>query len=155
MKRILTIAICLLTYAATTHAQKFMDNIERKIEGHGTVKIHQDTLLTKIVNGEYIPTVSQKKNDNGNSSIRVKRRGYRIQVFKGGNTRADEAEARKTGQKIQKLFKVKAYTIFNSPEWVCRVGDFKNRDEALEHLKKIRAVSRSAMIVPSEIYVKE
>ena len=32
---------------------------------------------------------------------------------------------------------------------------FTTMDEALEYLNKVRAVSRSAMIVPSEIYVKE
>lgn len=131
-----------------------MDQIEQVTEGQGTVKIHQDALLTKIVNGEFIPT-EEADDDNSNSRMRVKRRGYRIQVFKGGNTRADEAEARKAGEKIQRLFKLNTYTIYNNPEWVCRVGDFKNRDEALEYLNKVRAVSRSAMIVPSEIYVKE
>ena len=131
-----------------------MDQIEQVTEGQGTVKIHQDALLTKIVNGEFIPT-EEPDNDDNNSRIRVKRRGYRIQVFQGGNTRADEAEARKAGEKIQRLFKLNTYTIYNNPEWVCRVGDFKNRDEALEYLNKVRAVSRSAMIVPSEIYVKE
>ena len=154
MKRILTLTVCLSIYASFASAQKFMERIEQDVEGQGTVRIHQDPLLTKIVNGEFIPTEAKEKNDS-KSAIRVKRRGYRIQVFKGGNTRADEAAARKAGEKISKLFKLSTYTIYNNPEWVCRVGDFKNRDEALEHLNKIKAVSRSAMIVPSEIYVKE
>lgn len=154
MKRILTLSVCLFVYVTFASAQKFMDQIEQVTEGQGTVKIHQDALLTKIVNGEFIPT-EEADDDNSNSRMRVKRRGYRIQVFQGGNTRADEAEARKAGEKIQRLFKLNTYTIYNNPEWVCRVGDFKNRDEALEYLNKVRAISRSAMIVPSEIYVKE
>lgn len=154
MKRILTLSVCLFVYASLASAQKFMEQIEQVAEGQGTVKIYQDALLTKIINGEFIPT-EEPENDDNNSRMRVKRRGYRIQVFKGGNTRTDEAEARKAGEKIKRLFKLEAYTIYNNPEWVCRVGDFKNRDEALEYLNKVRAVSRSAMIVPSEIYVKE
>lgn len=154
MKRILTLSVCLFVYATFASAQKFMDQIEQVAEGQGMVKIHQDALLTKIVNGEFIPT-EKSDDDNKNSRMRVKRRGYRIQVFKGGNTRTDEAEARKAGERIKKLFDLDTYTIYNNPEWVCRAGDFKNRDEALEYLNKVRAVSRSAMIVPSEIYVKE
>lgn len=154
MKRILTLSVCLFVYASFASAQKFMEQIEQVVDGQGTVKIHQDALLTKIINGEFIPT-EEPDNDDNNSRMRVKRRGYRIQVFKGGNTRTDEAEARKAGEKIKRLFKLEAYTIYNNPEWVCRVGDFKNRDEALEYLNNVRAVSRSAMIVPSEIYVKE
>lgn len=132
-----------------------MDQIEQVTEGQGTVKIHQDALLTKIINGEFIPSEETEDDGDNSSRMRVKRRGYRIQVFRGGNTRTDEAEARKTGEKIKKLFKLETYTIYNNPEWVCRVGDFKNKEEALEYLNKVRAVSRSAMIVPSEIYVKE
>lgn len=154
MIRTLTTAICLFACTAFASAQKFIDRIEQETEGQGIVKIHQDPLLTRIVNGEFIPTEA-KKESSSNSSMKVKRRGYRIQVFKGGHTRVAEAEARKTGEKIQKIFKLNAYTIYNNPEWVCRVGDFKNREEALEYLTKIRAVSKSAMIVPSEIYVKE
>jgi len=154
MKRILTLSVCLFVHATFASAQKVMDQIEQVAEEQGMVKIHQDTLLTKIVNGEFIPT-EKSDDDNKNSRMRVKRRGYRIQVFKGGNTRTDEAEARKAGERIKKLFDLDTYTIYNNPEWVCRAGDFKNRDEALEYLNKVRAVSRSAMIVPSEIYVKE
>jgi hypothetical protein len=157
MKRILSIVICLFAYAALASAQKFMDHIEQTVEGKGSVKIHQDTLLTMIINGDFIPKEDKKEADDSEKNfLKIKKRGYRIQVFKGGNTRSDEAAARKVGDNIQKQFEeLDVYIIYNNPEWVCRVGDFKSRDEALELLNKIKTVSRSAMIVPSEIYVKE
>ena len=77
MKRILTLSVCLFVHATFASAQKFMDQIEQVAEGQGMVKIHQDALLTKIVNGEFIPT-EKSDDDNKNSRMRVKRRGYRI-----------------------------------------------------------------------------
>jgi hypothetical protein len=152
MNKILTIAICLFAYAATASAQKFMDRIEKDVEGQGTVRIYQDSMLTRIINGDTIPTINKENEGTGK---KVKKRGFRIQVFRGGHTRADEAKARSTGERVRKIFKLSAYTIYSNPNWVCHVGDFKSRDEALEYLPKIKNVARTAMIVPSVIYVRE
>jgi cell division septation protein DedD len=41
--------------------------------------------------------------------------------------------------KSLKLFpEMKAYCNFVSPRWIVRIGDFTNREQAMEQLKKVR-----------------
>lgn len=160
MRRLLSTSVFLLLSFLPVIAQgQFVKHIESEAKDQGSVRIIQDSLLTEIINGNFIPTEVEKKKSKtktvGNSVMKIKKRGYRIQVYKGGNTRAAETAARNMGRKIQQKFDLEPYTIFNNPEWVCRVGDFKNREDALEYLQKIKVICRGAMIVPSEIYVND
>ena len=164
MKRFLTVSVLFLVSAIAVMAQgKFKDRLEADVEGQGKIRIYQDDRLTAIINADYVPKfdVAKKKNkDNdmqivGKNAAKIRKRGYRIQVYKGSSSRADEAAARSAGRRIQLLFDLEPYIIYNNPDWVCRVGDFKTREDAVEYLKDIRKSSKSAMIVPSEIFVRE
>lgn len=160
MRRLLSISAFLILSAYTAFAQSsFIEHIESEREGRGTVRILQDPKLTAIINGDFIPTEEAKKKNSQENSVgsskKIKKRGYRIQAYKGGHTRAAETAAKNMGDKIQQQFELDVYVIYNNPEWVCRVGDFKTRDEALEYLQKIKRFSPSAMIVPSEIFIKD
>ncbi len=152
------ITLFLLTLIVS--AQSFVDRIETDVEGEGRVRIVQDSRLTAIVNGD-VPLVIDKmaeraaQTNDGKSVMKVKRRGYRIQVYQGGSTRADKAAAEREGNKVRQSFDLTPYTLYNNPEWVCRVGDFRTREEAAEYLHKIKAMFSGAMIVPSEIYVEK
>lgn len=87
-----------------------------------------------------------------NSGARYKVQGYRIQVFTGGNDRAAKRAAQEMKTKIQKHFpELSVYIHFQSPRWVCRVGDFISREEAQVYLKQIRKkrLSPEAAIVKS------
>ncbi len=145
----------LLSVSATAQTG-FADRIQKDVEGEGSVRLIQDSRLTAIINGNGVPTVQKDKSGaDGRGVMKVKRRGYRIQVFQGGNTRADKAAAQRVGEQVSEKFDLIPYTLYNNPEWVCRVGDFKTREEAAEYLQKIKIVFTGAMIVPSEIYVEK
>lgn len=164
MKRFLSVTVLFLVSALAVMAQgKFKDRLEADVEGQAKIRIFQDDRLTDIINADYVPKFDVEKKTNkddeptieGKNSVKIKKRGYRIQVYKGGNSRAAEAAARSAGRKIQLQFDLEPYVIYNNPDWVCRVGDFKTREDAVEYLKDIRKSSKSAMIVPSEIFVRE
>ena len=92
---------------------------------------------------------------NGNRK-RYNSEGYRIQVFTGGNSRADKQEAAKMQSKVRSAFpEISTYVHFVSPHWVCRVGDFKTREEAMKYVRKIRArgFTYEARLVKSNIFV--
>ena len=67
-------------------------------------------------------------------------------------------EARKMAERVKIWFEeLPVYTSFSSPHWICRVGDFQTRDEAMEVLQAMRESGRfpKAIIVKSKINITE
>lgn len=71
---------------------------------------------------------------NINQPLRTRKvTGYRIQVFNGGNTRANQQKAEQTGSALRSMFPGhRVYVKFYSPRWTCRLGNFRTLDEARE-----------------------
>ncbi|MCM1311481.1 MAG: SPOR domain-containing protein [Bacteroides sp.] len=158
---------CLFLLSIPAVAQtNFMEHLESKVNGQGTVTVLQDQRLTNIINGDAAlnGNVGQQQTQTGeeedlpvvNKGTKVKVRGYRIQVYWGGSQRTDQSRAQHAGTMVTTAFpELQAYTSFVSPHWRCRVGDFTTRQEAAEYLKKLcdMNMGSDAMIVRSEIYV--
>ena len=90
------------------------------------------------------------------SSKRIKANGYRIQVYAGGNSRTSRQEAQRVAIKVKGLFPDMAtYTHFQSPRWLCRVGDFRTYEEANQALHELRLTHQfnEALIVKSVILI--
>lgn len=88
------------------------------------------------------------------SRARVRQTGYRIQIYTGGNSHQDKNKAYNIGAKCRRAFpELSSYPRFMSPRWICRVGDFRTREEALKYVGKIRArgISREAHVVRCEV----
>ncbi len=81
--------------------------------------------------------------------------GYRIQVFAGGNSRADKNKAESTGNKLKMEFPDQpVYVHFYSPRWICRMGNYRTYAEAESMLKKVREAGfRQASLVKGKITV--
>lgn len=89
---------------------------------------------------------------------RYNAQGYRVQIYTGGNTRKDKQAALRMKQKCQKSFpELAAYVHFVSPRWVCRVGDFRHKEDAQRYARKIRAkkFTFEARVVTSNILVAQ
>lgn len=82
--------------------------------------------------------------------------GYRVQVFTGGNTRADRIQAENIGGKLKASFPDQPiYVHFYSPRWICRMGNFRSYSEAQAMLKRVKAMGyKSACIVKGKITVQ-
>lgn len=82
--------------------------------------------------------------------------GYRVQVYSGGNSRDDKNKAQRIGNAMKEAFPTQpVYVHFYSPRWVCRIGNFVDREDANECLKQVRALGYSqACIVKGVITVK-
>ena len=160
MKRLLAITLTILLCTITMSAQNFTDHVQKQEMGQGTVTIHQDSLLEDLVNGkkQFVPEKKEEKRDLPGipQGKKIKARGYRIQVYWGGSTRADQTNAHRAGTRVTTIFpELQAYTTFESPNWNCRVGDFGTRKEAADYLDKLREarLAQGAVIVKSEVYV--
>ena len=64
--------------------------------------------------------------------------GYRVQVFKGGGTKDDRETAERIGRELKQHFKDEPiYIHFYSPNWICRIGDYRTIEEALSIKQKL------------------
>ena len=150
----------------------FTDKLSTPANGQGVFEVEQDPRLIQIVDGEIIipstikvvnklntiHTDSQVKTANSSgktAGLHEKASGYRVQVYFGNNDRASQTAAQKAGNKVASMFPgLRVYTIFKSPHWCCRVGDFPTKGEADNYMRRIKARGiKEAIVVKSEIYV--
>lgn len=103
------------------------------------------------------PTTPHEERRTYVSGNRYKAQGFRIQVYTGGNQRADKQKAQTIANKVHSLFpELSVYTHFDSPRWICKVGDFRNREDAERYLRKIKqsGISREARIIKSTVLLR-
>lgn len=68
-----------------------------------------------------------------------KTRGFRVQIFSGGNTREDRLQAERAGAKIKTAFPdMPVYVHFYSPRWMCLVGNFTRKEDANTFMRKAK-----------------
>ena len=115
--------------------------------GQGKVTIHQDPSIEALV-GVVNPAGERKV---------IKTSGYRVQAYAGNNTRQAMNEAHQVGERIKERFPdLPVYTTFNSPRWLCRVGDFQSIEEADAMMRTMRAtgVFKEVSIVRDQINIE-
>lgn len=151
--------------------QTFTERLTEDVDGQGTVSVFQSEEITRMVNGETVDIPFGEPKINGdqglsdesgtgtnvNASVRkMKIAGYRIQVYAGGNSRASRDQAKEMAIKVkEKYADLSVYTSFQSPRWLCRVGDFRTIEEADSMLRKMREANdfEEASIVKSYIQI--
>ena len=81
--------------------------------------------------------------------------GYRVQVYAGGNTRADKNKAYEAGTAMKSSFPDEPiYVHFYTPKWKCLMGNYRSYSDAAVFLKKVKALGYSqACIVKGKITV--
>ena len=81
--------------------------------------------------------------------------GYRVQVFAGGNSRADKLKAQQAGNAVKRAMPDQpVYVHFYSPRWICRVGNYRSYQEANRVLSQVKKLGyRQACIVSGKINV--
>lgn len=167
--------------ASPLAAQGFIERLERVEVGKGRVVIHQDPVITRLVNGssdtakekrvnavEHSSVLKKKDSDSSTSIVKGDQSapktyrskyttvGYRIQVYAGGNSRTAREQAMRKGNLVKKYFSdVPVYTHFYSPRWTCRVGDFRSYEEASRTLSELKSTGAfgEAVIVKCKIQV--
>lgn len=149
MKRFGLLLIVCLAFTAVVSAQNnIVNSLERNIPGQGKVTVHQDARITALIGLEYIPLGTDRKI--------IKSSGYRIQVYVGNNTSGAKNEAHAVGSRIKQYFpELSVYTSFNSPRWLCRVGDFRSIEEADAMMRQLRdtGVFKEVSIVKDQINI--
>ena len=137
--------------------QPFTERLQKAVSGQGTVRLHQDADIVALVSGTARRSVTTTRSLltstdsllSANDSLlmgtgrKVRMNGYRVQVYAGGNSRDAKRRAYQVEALVKKLFPEQpVYTRFVSPRWICHVGDFKTRAEALRLLKDMRRTGK-------------
>ncbi len=76
-----------------------MDHLTKQ-SGKATVVVNQDARLTNFVNGDYYDPSEKETIEVRKVVQRQKVKGYRIQVYWGGNQQTEKGKAQAAGYKI-------------------------------------------------------
>ncbi len=177
------LSLLFLIFCLSANAQvTYTEQIQKSEQGEGTLKLHQSKKITDLVNGTNASaTVTTGKKTpsagvqpiqpsttlNGDiassnepsvkqNGTKMRVNGYRIQVYSGDNTRKGKTEATMMGQRVRNQFTdLPVYTLFSSPHWICRVGDFRTYEEANEYFQQMKATGNfeEAVIVRSKVTI--
>ena len=152
IKKVFFIGFLLCMGAAQAQDKKdILSELKVNKPGQGTIRIFQDPKIEALLRHTTPETIKR-----GERTI-LRAPGYRIQVFAGNNTRAARDQANRIAKQVSELFPdLTVYTAFQSPRWICRVGDFRSIEEAdvmlreLRSTKKFKEVSivREQIIIP-------
>lgn len=113
----------------------------------------QDSVLVRTQPDDVLP-IPVREDSVPRKRMRVD--GFRVQVYYGGNNHKSKLQAQRMAERAKIWFENQSvYTSFASPHWICRVGDFKTREEAMELLTAMRESGRfpMAVIVKSKVNV--
>lgn len=100
-------------------------------------------LVKRLVRRPHVPSWDETE-DTRIVTKRIKKgtqkvRGFRVQVYSGGNTRIAHQQADKAGQKAKGLFPEQpVYVHFYPPRWMCLVGNFTDYNAAKKIMRTLR-----------------
>ena len=163
MRYLLSLLLLLAPSITLTAQETFTQHLTRTIAGEGRVVLYQDAEIEALVNGTKVQGVQGVQGETDDvlpatpaATNKLRMNGFRIQVYAGGNNRQSKNEAYRIASQVRSAYPGhNVYTHFISPRWICRVGDFKTREEANELLRQMREAGTfaEASIVKSKIVV--
>ena len=127
----------------------------------GLVDVHKDSLITllqeyRAENGinptsARLMSLGSKVVDKKNAK-RVKKRGFRVQIFSGGNRN----DAYATQSRFQRSYKdISSYVTYDEPNYRVKVGDFRSRNDANSFMKVLRSQYSNVFVFTEDIWVYE
>ena len=148
MKRlVLSLSLCLACALAARAQGNIVESLERNVPGQGRVVIHQDPRIAALIGS------ASNTGSSGERKV-LRTSGYRVQVYAGNNTKRAKDEAYAVAAQVKDAFpELPVYAFFNSPRWLCRVGDFRSIEEADAVMRRLRAtdVFKETAIVRDQI----
>lgn len=136
-------------------------SLQLQAQDNRGLEIQKDSLITLLQNfraaHEINPTTPRlislgSKPVDKTKATRVKRKGFRVQIYSGSNR--SEAYA------IQARFKNKysdmdTYITYAEPNYRVKVGDFRSRAQATQFMNSIRSQYKSVFVFQEDIWVWE
>ncbi len=155
--------------------ERFTVRLQTASAGKGRVVLHQSAEISNLVDGASAssahrtsvgPDSIDVQSYHGVDSVlnhysslsatgqRVRMNGFRIQVYAGGNNRESKLRAQQMENRVSNYYpELNTYTRFVSPRWICHLGDFTSREQAMVVLEDLRSKGgfNEAIIVKSKV----
>jgi hypothetical protein len=157
--------LLLLLCGTLAQAQSIEQHIRQQREGVGLVNLHisESVYHAMIVENSALEEDKAEKTldeqlkelENFKNAPKTRVMGYRVQLYGGSNSRESRLAAQNANDKAKRLFpEFPVYTHFESPRWVCKIGNFTDREEANEVWKRAKANGfAQAIVVRDQILV--
>ena len=133
--RYFLLLVCLgCSFWASAQRKSIINELQVVRQGQGQVVIHQDAKIDSLLGTSFV-----KEQGSVEPNV-LKAVGYSVQVFAGHNSRVAREEANKIAEEIRKEFpELPVYASFQSPRWLCRVGDYRSIEEADAIMRRLKA----------------
>jgi hypothetical protein len=155
------------------HAQTFTSHLESENVGEGSVRLHQSSKITELVNARSnstTPTARPTKSASTKTTTTqrtdttrvyssrdlVKVTGYRVQVYAGSGDGSGKREAERMADMVRSQYPGEnVYSSFVRSRWVCQVGNYRTIAEAQAMKRSMMGVKsfREATIVKCTVVV--
>ncbi len=141
MNRFYTLVLLMLTTVVYAQDKDVFSVLsEQGKEKVGQVRVFQDANLKTILN-DYVKEKSQEEGTQG----------YRVQIFFGTGHHSRNNAYQVRNSFVSKYQDLSVHVIFQEPYFKVRVGDFRNKTEALKVLNLIEPDFEGAFIVKDYI----
>lgn len=143
LKAKITFIMLLFTVLVGAQERTLVQDLERDISGKGQIRVERDARLDSLIG-----SVSDIE-----SGLKIKAKGYRIQVYAGNNTRASKDRANAVYRAIRAQYPdLPVHTEFRNPRWLCTVGEFLYYEEAYEVLRRLKKETdyKGMIIMPNQ-----
>ena len=146
-------------------AQTIEQHVQQQRAGEGQVVLHISESVYHAMTSDNSVVEDDKTEKSLDDQLREleafknaqksKVMGYRVQLYGGSNSRQSKLEAQKANDTAKRLFpEYPVYTHFESPRWVCKIGNFTDRNEANEVWKRAKENGfRQALVVRDQILI--
>ena len=125
---------CTIFFGYSQNNRTMIDSITAQTPGKGKINIYGETEINNLIGKINTSGAAIKPN-------MIVKKGFRIQVYSGSQKQASKDEAYAKERKVKSKYPEYAtYVVFDSPFWKLRVGDFVERREAEDALKKMKKV---------------
>jgi hypothetical protein len=140
-KAIVILILVIFNYSQLYSQEKnIFSDLAVKKSSQGKIHIFQDA-ETKVLLNDYVEAKKDEK----------VMKGYRVQIFFGSGHSARENANTIRNSFVSKYKEVPAHVLFEDPNFKVRVGDFRNKSEALKVLVQIESEYKGAYIVTDYI----
>lgn len=142
-----------VTAPSTPHVvHTYRNQQPRKVVPRGTDE--EIAAMVKVRGGDYSTSdgIGGKKVMRGAHKIK----GWRLQVYNGGNKRSDREKAEELGKKVKQHYPgMPVYVHFYSPRWMTKCGNFRTHKEAEPYKTALMNLGfKSVSIVRQEIIIE-
>lgn len=144
MKQFTIVLITVFGFGLTAVGQGLAEEVQTVKAGEGKVVIHQEEGIDYLMKTMVNENARQAGVD-----------GYQIQLYSGSGPNGKHQAMEVKTKMLEKFPDVQTTTKYNPPFWRVRVGNYRNKNEALPLLMKLKDLYPNCYIVKGTVRMED